>query len=140
MSSAGVRTMLGAALALTAPAASGAVENAVLATLSPGEVAIALLDGARDSEGWRLGAVRSRYATAFRSGAVDFDGTEDTFAFDCAGRAYAYARRTRTLAGVVVEDRDIPRSRWTKIPVDAKASIPAQAFERFCALKDVPAR
>jgi hypothetical protein len=128
--------------AAIAGAAAARAEGAPLVPLVAGETHLALLDGAYDRDGWRVGVVRSRYGTVYHSGFHDYDGGEDEYAFDCAGRTYAYARRTQTLAGIVVDNRAFPPSRWAsaRFPAENKASIPAQALERFCALKGVPAK
>jgi len=105
-------------------------------------LALAALDSARDVDGWRLGIVRHRFPQVYSHGLSRADAGMDEYAFDCAKGDYAYARRTLTLAGVVVDDRVIPPSRWAsqRFPVPPKGSIPALAFERFCALTDVPSK
>ena len=107
-----------------------------------GDFGLAVLDSARDANGWRLGVVRHRFPQTLSYGFFQADAGEDEYAFDCAKGDYTYARRTLTLAGVVVDDGVIPPSRWAsqRFPVPVKGSTPALALERFCALEDVPAK
>lgn len=107
-----------------------------------GDVGLADLGSARDHDGWRLGIVRHRFRQVTRFGLYQADAAEDEYAFDCAKGDYAYARRTLQLAGVVVDDRVIPPSRWAagRFAAPPPGSIPALARDRFCALEDVPAK
>jgi hypothetical protein len=86
--------------------------------------------------------VRQRFPQAYTFGSYQADAGEDEYAFDCAKGDYTYARRTLTLAGVVVDNRVIPPARWAsqRFPTPPRGSIPALALERFCALKDVPGK
>ena len=107
-----------------------------------GDVGLADLGSARDHQGWRLGVVRHKFLQVYNFGLYQADAGEDEYALDCAKGTYAYARRTMSLAGVVVSNQVIPASRWASqgLAPPPKGSIPALALERFCALKDVPAK
>jgi hypothetical protein len=135
------RLSAGPALAFAAIALAAHAEVVPLPAIN-GDIGLAALDSARDADGWRLGVVRHRFPQVVSYGVYRADAGEDEYAFDCAKGDYTYARRTLTLAGVVVDDRVIPPSRWAsqRFPVPVKGSIPALALERFCALKDVPAK
>ena len=127
-------------LAILLAAATAAHSESVPLPVATNVVTVAVLDSARDQGAWRLGTVRYRFPQPVLYGAKQADGGEDEFAFDCATGTYAYARRTLTLAGVVVDERGFPEKTWasSRAAASPAGSVPALALERFCALKDVP--
>jgi hypothetical protein len=66
------------------------------------------------------------------------DGGEDVQVVDCAARTIGYAQRRFMAAGVVMDERTIPRDGWVRTlqPVPAVASAPRALAERLCGSRD----